>query len=450
MRLLLLGAMLLLAGCGPDETGSPSVLYEGFRLIAGDGGAPVEPAALLVEGGLIEAVGRRAEIERPRGATRVDLTGKTVLPALVSLHGHVGFQRGLSYAEENYTRENLVDHLERYAYHGVGTILSLGTDPGDLAFEIRAEQRNGSLDGARLLTAGRGLARPNAGPGNAAMRSSALGVTTGREALEAVRGLAGRAVDVVKIWVDDRGGTVPKLTPDLYRPVIEEAHRQGLQVVAHVYYADDAADLVEAGVDGFAHLPRDREVTSEEAAAIARHDVFVMPNLGISERGTHADPPEWLDDPLLRETVTPDVIARARESFSRRTPQGVARARASYAAMQQSVRTLKEAGVRLVLGADSGVQDHFYGYTELRELELMVAAGLTPAEAIEAATGVSAAALGIDEAGVLEMGRSADFIVLDADPLEDIANVRRIDRVVLKGVEVDRAGLRRRWVGRQR
>lgn len=445
--------ILLTSACGNDQPELPAAelptstarLFEGFRLITGDGGDPVEDAAILVDAGLIQAVGHTGELGLPPGAARIDLSGKTVMPALVSLHGHLGFQRGLTYDEGNYTRETAIDHLERYAYHGVGTILSLGTDAGDLVYEVKADQADGTVGGARLLTAGRGIARPNAGPGAAALRPSAIGVDTEEEARRAVRVQADSGVDVIKIWVDDRGGTVEKLSPELYHTVIDEAHLLDLPVIAHVFYADDAAALVEAGVDGFAHLPRDAEMSDELVAAVVRRDVMVMPNLGISERGTNGEPPAWLDDPLLHESVPDSVLDRAREAFTRRTPDALQRARASYDAMQRSLAALNRAGARLVLGADSGVQDHFFGYAELRELELMVDAGLTPSEAIEASTSAAADALGLDQTGRIAAGTSADFVVLDGDPLEDITNLRRIDRVLLKGAEVDREALRRRW-----
>jgi imidazolonepropionase-like amidohydrolase len=448
--------LLLAVACGgggPQEPPaeaptSDAVLYEGFRLITGDERAPVEGAAFLVDDGVIQAVGLRGELGLPAGAARVDLSGKTVMPALVSLHGHPGFQIGLTFEAENYTRETVSDHLDRYAYYGVGTIVSLGTDGGDLVYEIKRDQADGTLGGARLLTAGSGIARPNAGPGAPALRPSAIGVDTEEEARAAVQDLASRGVDVVKIWVDDRGGSVAKLSPELSAAVIDEAHVRDLKVIAHIFNVADAAELVEMGVDGFAHLGRDEEMSSELVAAIARRGVFVMPNLGISERFTYTEPPEFVDDPLLHESITPDVIERFKESVRNRSAEAAANSLESWGYMQASLPKLKEAGVTIVLGADSGgVVDWFMGYTELRELELMVNGGLTPNEAIMASTSVSANTLGID-AGLLTAGKSADFIVLDANPLDDIANARQIDRVFLKGSEVDREGLRRRWTGR--
>ncbi len=422
-----------------------TVVYEGARLIAGDGAAPIEESTLVVTGGVISAAGPRGAVDIPAGAAVVDATGKTIIPALVDLHGHVGFQRGLSYDAANYTRENVLDHINRYAYHGVGTVVSLGTDAGSLWREIRREQEAGTLGGARLFTAGRGLAAPNAGPGAPALRPSAGGVTSPAEGREFVRTLAEQGVAFIKIWVDDRGGTVEKLGPEIYRAIIDEAHRLDLQVIAHVFYHDDATDLVKAGVDGFAHLVRDREMDEALVAAMARRGVFVMLNMGVSERGRHTSPPAWLAEPLLAETVSPEVRERAAGAFARRSPEAAARAEASFAAMERSLGRLAAAGVPLVLGSDSGVQDHFYGFAAHRELELMVAAGLSPMDAILTATVRSAERLGLDDAGRLVAGARADFVVLEANPLDDITNTRRIARVVLGGEEVDREAMRGSW-----
>ncbi len=441
------GLALTAVGCSdpaPDAPLSTVVAYEGATLITGDGGPPLGGGVLVVDHGVITDVGLAANVAIPEGATVVDLRGKTVMPALVDLHGHVGYQRGLGYDEANYTRENVIDHLNRYAYYGIGTIVSMGTDPGDLAFQIQAEQQAGTLGGARLHTAYRGFARPNAGPGAAALQASAYGVSTEEEVRVLVAELAETPAAFVKIWVDDRGGRVEKLTPDLYRPIIEEAHAHGLQVIAHVFYVEDARELVEAGVDGFAHLTRDMEMDDDLITAIVENDVFVMPNLAISERGRHAEPPAWVDDPLLLESVSPEVVARSRASFESRTPEGAALAAESYAAMQRSLKKLADAGARVVLGADTGVQDHIQGFMEHRELELIVEAGLSPGDAIVAATSAPAEVLGVDT-GLLAPGKRADFLVLDANPMYDIANTRRISAVYLNGQELDREALRAGW-----
>ena len=445
-------AALLAAACAGERpqpepevsATSAAVVYEGMRLIPGNGSPPVEDAVMIVDRGLIAAVGTADEVAAPPGATTVDLAGKTVIPALVNLHGHVGFQRGLTYAAENYTRENITDELRRYAYHGVGAVVSLGTDAGDLWREIQRDQQAGILDGARLYTAGRGLAAPNAGPGSTALRPSAAGVTSEEEGRRLVGELADQRVSFVKIWVDDRGGTVEKLAPAYYRAIIDEAHRRGLQVIAHVFYHDDAEDLVAAGVDGLAHLVRDREMDDALVAAIVAQYVFVMPNLGVSERRRHTEPPAWLRQPLLAATVAPAVLERAAAGYAERAADAPARA-AQYAGMERSLRKLHAAGAALVLGSDAGVQDHFPGFAAHRELELFVAAGLPPMDALAIATSRPALRLRQVDVGRLSLGTRADFVVLDANPLDDITATRRIAGVYLDGEEVDREALRAAW-----
>jgi imidazolonepropionase-like amidohydrolase len=431
----------------PPSTPGPTrgaVIFEGARLLRPGSGPPIQRGTLLVENGRIVRIGETpGDVKAPAGATRIDLAGKTVMPLLVDTHVHLGYQKGLVFAADNFTRDTIVDQLDRYLYAGVGAVLSLGTDPGALPFQVRADQAAGRRGGSTWLTAGRGIAAPNAGPGIPELKASAYGVTTEEEARRAVREQTANKVDFIKIWVDDRNGTVPKLDPALSRAVIDEAHRQGTRVIAHVFYLDDAKDLARAGVDGFAHLVRDREADDELVALVKSRNIFVMPNLAISENGAHASPPAWLADPLLRETSPADVIARVGETFGRRTPEAVARAQRTYAAMQRTLARLNAAGVTIVLGTDDGaVRDHFYAYTAHRELRLMVEAGMSPAQVLTAATKTSADVLRLTDRGRLEPGSRADLLVLDANPLDDIAHTTMIAAVYQNGVAVDRAALR--------
>ncbi len=437
----LVGCVLLLAGCAtqaaqPSSQAQGPVLFEGARLIAGDGRAPAESSAFVVENGRFTRVGRKGDVPLPQGAQRIDLTGKTVIPALIDLHSHLGYYdvKTMTNSAQNYTRTNLIDHLNRYAYHGIAATLSLGLDRGDLPFQLRAETGSGM---ALFRTAGRGIAWPNAGPRADYWRDAPYGVQTAGEARKAVQELAARNVDFVKIWVDDRDGTVPKLPPALYRAVIDEAHAHKLRVVAHVYYLADGKDLLRAGIDGFAHGIRDLEVDDEFIGLFkSRPDVFLIPNL--PDRAPLAS-----DLALLSETFPPEQIASMREATAKESP---ARPRL-FDVQARSLARLNAAGVRIGFGTDAGVGAPL-GWAAHAELADMVESGLTPAQALVAATRTSADILRLDQRGMVGQGRFADFIVLDANPLENISNTRRIDSVYLSGKRVDRRTLRAAWSGR--
>jgi imidazolonepropionase-like amidohydrolase len=454
MRTAVISACLLAwvaaAGAGgqspaPINPDGP-VLYENARLIPGDGSAAIERAALLVEKGVIVRVGAAGSLAVAPATRRVDLSGKTVMPALIGTHGHPGFQQGLSYSAANYTRDTVQSDLARALYFGVSVVQSQGIETGDLFYQMRAEQSSGRPLGALLQVAGRGIGSPNAGPGGAAYAGIAYEVTTEAEARKAVAELAARQVDMVKIWVDDRNGRAPKLSPLLYRAIIDEAHRRKLRVIAHVFYHADAVDLVDAGVDAFAHLVRDTVMDAALVAAIVKQNVVVMGNLTTPLKPTFAATPPWLTagDPmmtLLSAAVTAPVIERMRTYYAKRDPKVVDGARQRYGILQSSLAKLNAAGARIVLGADTGLEDHPFGFAEQLELQAMVEAGMTPAQAIVAATGRAAEFVNRRDTGVLSAGKRADFLVLDANPLDDITHTRRISRIVIGNVEVDRRAL---------
>lgn len=422
------------------------VVYENARLIPGDGGAVIERAAILVEQRVIARVGAAGSFPIPPSARRVDFSGKTIMPALIGTHGHPGFQQGLSYAAANYTRDTVASDLARALYFGVSIVQSQGIETGDLFYQMRGEQSAGRPLGALLQVAGRGIGSPNAGPGGTAYAGIAYEVTTEAEARKAVAELAARRVDMIKIWVDDRNGRAPKLSPTLYRAIIDEAHRRQLRVIAHVFYHVDAVDLVDAGIDAFAHLVRDRVMDEALVAAIVKKNVVVMGNLTTPLKPTFAETPPWLTDQdpmmtLLSATVTAPVVERMRAYYAKREPKAVDGARQRYGILRQSLARLNAAGARIVLGADTGLEDHHFGFAEQLELQAMVEAGMTPAQAIVAATGRAAQFVGRPDAGVIAAGKRADFLVLDASPLDAITNTRRISRVVVGNVAVDRRAL---------
>jgi imidazolonepropionase-like amidohydrolase len=421
------------------------VLYVNARLIPGDGRPAIERAALLVRDGRVARVGRAGEVALPQGAARVDLAGKTVIPTFINAHTHVGFQKGGTYARENYSREVILDDLNRALHFGITTVVSQGIDPGDTAFRIRAEQADGTLGGARLLLAGRGIGFPNAGPGADSYRGIAYSVTTPEEGRQAVREQAAQKVDLIKIWVDDRNGRAPRMTPDVSHAIIDEAHRHGLKVNAHVFYLSDVTDLTNAGIDGFAHLARDKELDDATVRAIVTRGVVMMTTLGTPERTTHTSVPAafgaWLDGPV-RDAAPLSMLERVKAAFVDRDQATAAANRERYTILQRTVARLAKAGARIALGSDTGIQDHPFGITDHREMELLVEAGMTPMQVLTAATSTSAAYLKRGDEGVLAAGKRANFIVLDANPLDDITNTRRIAAVYVNGRQIDRRPLR--------
>jgi imidazolonepropionase-like amidohydrolase len=440
------GLILLVATSAALPAAAQAVLFEGARVIPGEGSAAVENAALLVEGGVIVRIGRMGEIALPPGATRVDLAGKTVMPAIISTHVHPGFQLGLGYLAQNFKRETILADLDRALYFGVSTVMSQGIEKGEVMFDIRAEQAARKAGGAQLLLAGRGIGAPNAGPGNAIYADFAYSLSAEAEARRAVQEQAARKVDAIKFWVDDRGGRAPRLPIAISRAIIEESHKHGLRAAAHIFYHEDAMELAAAGLDSFAHLVRDKEMNDELIALMLKNNTYVMPNIGSPERATHASVPPWFDEPhlagLLRDTVSADVIERIRGTYARRDPAAVERSKRGYAILQKSVARLNAAGARIILGCDTGLEDHFFGYAEQKELELMVGAGMSPSQVIVAATSRAAEYLKLADRGTLAAGKRADLLVLDANPLDDIRNTRRIARMYLAGAEVDRAALK--------
>jgi imidazolonepropionase-like amidohydrolase len=456
MNMRLLTAALIVTSClalsAQTRTGTGAVLFEGARLITGNDGAPIDNSAFLVQNNQFVRVGRKGDIALPAGASRVDLTGKTVMPAIVDAHGHVGFLDAVTgtMSKANFTRENYIDHLQRYAYHGVAATISTGTDMGELAYQLRRET---IPNAARILTVGLGLAWPGSGPTDPSRNDVPYAVTTVADARKAVQDLAPHRPDFVKIWVDDRNGRAMKLTPELYRAAADEARKHNLRSIAHVFDLEDAKGLVRAGVEGFLHSIRDSEVDAEFITLAKQHNIWITPNLGginraslIRANGT----PAWFDDPIVAETIAPAIISERAKLY-----QEQARARqagrgpappAAQAFDATNVRKLRAAGVRQVLGSDTGGDNRrWYGLMTLVEMENMVNAGFTPAEVIVASTRESAKVLGLNQLGTVAGGKSADFIVLDANPLDNMANMRRINKVYLRGQEVDRAALRAKW-----
>ena len=493
VRSFLLFAGCLLASCGSQVgTGTEATVFEGARLIPGDGSPAIENSVFVVDNGQFTQAGQPGDVQVPEGATVVDLSGTTVMPAKIDLHGHLCYENVVegTTAKENWTRENCIEQLERFAYMGFSTVMSIAdlmereVLPGD-HLEVyqtpRSEvdvppvgerypwgdvplQLHGEIipNAAQFFTTGPAIAFPGGGAGGHPSRNDVMyPVSTEDEARRAVRDLVAsftsRSLDLpwVKIWVDNRGGGVETLTPPLYRAVIDEATQLGVPVAAHTVTLADAKELYRAGLVGAVHIPvRGGDVPDEELLGIVR-DLVARSDRPIwfSDPGnTSALGNEAWEDPVLREMLSPDQIQTLQErpgfGGGPRTLDAVRNAREISMRTGDVARQLIGAGMIMVYGSDNGSAGRGFGWYEQLRFENWVTMGFTPHEAIVFVTHNGAIALGRDDIGMIEVGRSADFIVLDANPLDDIANTRRINMVYLRGQEVDRDGMRERWQAR--
>jgi imidazolonepropionase-like amidohydrolase len=385
-----------------------TAVYEGARLIIGDG-KTIENSAFLVENGRISQVGTRGQVKVPAGASRVDLTGKTVMPAIVDAHTHMPTDR-----------QALTELLQRKAYFGVAAVMSMGQDNNDVAFQVRAEPIAGA---ARLRTAGRGITAPEPG-----RTEAPYWVSSEAEARKAVQELAAKKVDMVKIWVDDRDGKYKKLTPELYGAVIDEAHKNKLRAIAHIYTLEDAKGLLRAGLDGFAHTVRDKDIDDEFVGLVRKQkSLYYVPNL--------PDPGVKTDLSWLSDSVGAPELKKLQDAASTDRPD----VQKLFGIQSRNLARMSKEGVLIAMGTDGGVP-----WAHHLEMADMVASGLTPAQVITSATRNAAQVLRLDDLGTVATGKSADFIVLDANPLDDIRNTRKISAVYLRGAAVDRAAIKAR------
>ena len=380
-------------------TGSVTV-FEGARLITGNEAAPIENGTLLMQGTRIVQAGRAADVQVPAGATRVNVAGKTIMPMVVDTHTHLST-----------TPEGLTKDLKRRAYYGVSAAISLGTDGFGL-LDMREKTMPGT---ARYFSAGKGITRIEPGRPTFQINSEA-------EGRKAVQENAAHRVDIIKVWVDDREGKVDKVTPLQYAAIVDEAHNRGLRVTAHIFNMEDAKGLIRAGLDAFAHGVRDRDMDDETVALFRAHPYLTLtPNL--PDRGVK------VDNSWLKASLSADEYGRLEKENTDRPKQQEA-----YGIQARNLKRLSQAGVRITMGTDG---NRPWGPHE--EMADMVTAGMTPMQVIVAATRNSAGFLRMTDSGTLDPGMSADFVVLDANPLDDITNTRKISAVYLRGAAVDRS-----------
>ena len=402
-------------GCAPADAPQErdgSIAFAGARLFDGTGADVVEDAVLLVRDGRVVAAGSADAVAIPPGAERIDVSGKTIVPGLINAHAHISDVLGLE--SGHYDQENLLRQLGLYARYGITTAASLG---GDREEGVRLrDAEDATLDRARLFVAGE--------------------VVTG-ETVEEVQAVVDKnvalGVDFIKIRVDDNLGTTTKMSPELYRAVIERSHEQGKPVATHLFYLEDARGLLEAGTDFVAHSVRDQEVDDEVIEMMKEKDICYCPTLTREVSVfVYESVPDFFEDPFFLKDADPAVLEQLKDEERMRSVRENEGAQAIKKALEIAKGNLKKVadrGVTIAFGTDTGPPARFQGYFEHMEATLMAEAGLTPKQILMSATGDAARCMGFDELGTLESGKWADFIVLNENPLDDIENLRTIDSV---------------------
>jgi imidazolonepropionase-like amidohydrolase len=433
-------AALLLAGCKPPEESVQKAII-GALLIDGTGGPPLSNSVVIVAGSRIRAVGNRANMPIPAGVEKINGAGKFLVPGLIDLHVHLGTRAGPEFKAADYTRDRIERNVNTYLYFGVTSIRSMGTDR-QTAFDVRNAERTGQWLSARLFTAGRGFTAPGGHPSQE-VGDVVIQTNSPEDARREVDTLANQKVDTIKIWVDDLGGTAPKIKPAVIDAVLDQARKYNIPVTAHIYSLADTEHLLRAGATGFLHMIRDTE--NIDPAFIARlRDLRIVfaPTLVRQELDwLYAEHPELLEDPDVAWSVNSDVVTAARERARAAHPSPAERE--EFERAKRNTRRLAAAGVLIGVGSDGGSSLDFPGLMTHREVELLAEAGISPMDTIVAATRNGGIALRkADDLGTIEPGRTADLILLSANPLEDVRNLRKIDRLMLDGEWVDRAALK--------
>jgi imidazolonepropionase-like amidohydrolase len=435
----LIGVSLALVVGVSTTADAQTTALRNARVIDGRGDAPIDNATIVIRDGRIVAVGLSAGTPVPSDAEVVDYAGKAIIPGLISDHSHVGIFVGLKAAPENYNRDAILRQLRQLEAYGVTTVMALGLN-GPLFYELRPELHAGRISGADLFGADQGIGVVGGQPSAAVVPVGDNQVSrpdTVEMARESIRQMATRKTDMVKIWLDSAGGLMPKLKPEVYSAVIDEAHKNGLRVAAHIYDLDDAKAIVRAGVDVIAHGVRDKPVDAEFIDMMKARSVWYISTIVLDYTGyVFAEQPSWMREPFLQRALHPAVRAQLDDAdYRERTlaMPATAKNRAAVATNKQNLKAIHDAGVRVGFGSDSGVGLRIPGVAEHLELALMVEAGLTPMQAITNATSNAAALLKLDDRGVLAPGKLADLVVLEGDPTTDISNARKIYAVWHRG-----------------
>ena len=419
MRILRMALLSALAFSTVQAQAPVERVFVGARVVDGTGAKPIENAVLVVRGDRIVHV-TTASGKTPANAERVDVRGRTIMPGFINAHGHVADTSGLKASPDFYTRENLERQLKLYAKYGVTAIYSLGGD-GPAGAELRNEPPRGR---ARLFIAG-----------------PVITATTADAAAEAVEKVSALGVDWLKFRVDDNLGTAKKMPKEAWKTIIDRGRAKRLPVAAHMFYLDDAKDLLREGVDLLAHSVRDKPIDDEFVRLAKERDVCLVPTLTREvSTFTYESTPAWFSDEFFlrhADTATLEQLKDPKRQEAMRSSASAQKYKVALDVASANLKKMKDAGVRIAFGTDSGPPARFQGYFEHLELEMMVKAGLTPMDAIVSATGDAGRCMkNASGLGTLKAGAPADFVIYRDDPTKDIRATRTIESVWIAGAKV--------------
>lgn len=447
-RLFLLFIILLCAGSlsadARQQINTNVIAIIGATVIDGTGAEPAKNT-VVIRGDRIETVASKVEL--PAGARIINADGMTLTPGLFDLHTH------LPYATSGGMPGDWPKNLKAYLYCGVTSVVDFGTYAE--TFEpMRRLIRTGVVEAPRISLAARMTTPGGHGAEGGRGDFFSLEVSTAREARAAVRRLLPYRPDVIKVFTDGwRYGAAPDMTSmneDTLTALVDEAHKNGLKVLTHTVTLEKAKIAARAGVDVIAHGVGDKNADEELFKLMKAKGTTYAPTLAVYEpRGRDILTPllNTVLEPAVKAAIDPPLVA-PRNPPMQPAPGSVENGDSPrlrrWAMLQNNTAALRKAGIAFGVGTDSGVTGTHHGWATLRELQLLVAGGLTPLEAITAATGNAARAIRVDgERGTIAPGKLADLVLIAGEPHKNIGDIEKISRVFLGGRELDREKLAR-------
>lgn len=429
-------ALMALCAAGVLPAMAESTVLENVTLFDGTGKAAQPHSAIVMTDGKIAWTGPMSALKAPAGAKAIDLAGKFAMPGLFDSHVHVGNMHDQDQNSNYFTKENVETALKTYAEYGVTSVFSAGTEK-DLVFPMIKAQRAGRPTMSRLFTAGEGLYYKNGYGGIAGFNRP---VSTAADAIKLVDEDAAKGVDVIKFWIDDEEGTFPVKMPwTLTKVIIDEAHKKGKKVVAHVYHYADAKTLIDQGVDGFMHAVRDKTIDKPLLDDFKAHGTWQVAATLSREASYAYRPLPFLDDPFFTKGVSAAELKLLKDPDFNKKLHASPVFHYYQGNLDMAVKNMgieAKAGIPYAVGTDSGPPGRFPGFNMHLEMEYLVKAGVKPADVLVHSTASAAQFYGAKDLGTLEVGKQADVLVLDKSPLENIRNTRTISHVYISGREV--------------